>query len=81
MIIIIIVIIIFIIIITTEITIFFSLISLNRLCELPRGFGSFPSLQILDLTYNNLTSISFSANFAYLGGMTLRIMNYTYCIQ
>lgn len=41
---------------------------LNRLCELPRGFGSFPSLQILDLTYNNLTSASFSANFAYLGG-------------
>lgn len=40
---------------------------LNRLCELPRGFGSFPALEILDLTYNNLTSSSFSANFAYLG--------------
>lgn len=42
--------------------------SLNRLCELPRGFGSFPALEILDLTYNNLVSSSFSANFAYLGG-------------
>ena len=41
---------------------------LNRLCELPRGFGSFPALAILDLTYNNLTSSSFSANFSYLGG-------------
>ena len=40
---------------------------MNRLCELPRGFGSFPALEILDLTYNNLTSSSFSANFAYLG--------------
>lgn len=39
----------------------------NRLCELPRGFGSFPALEILDLTYNNLTSSSFSANFSYLG--------------
>ena len=37
------------------------------MCELPRGFGSFPALEILDLTYNNLTSKSFSANFAYLG--------------
>ncbi len=42
--------------------------SLNRLCELPRGFGSFPALEILDLTYNNLTNASFSANFTYLGG-------------
>ena len=41
--------------------------SVNRLCELPRGFGSFPALEVLDLTYNNLTSSSFSANFAYLG--------------
>ena len=41
--------------------------SLNRLCELPRGFGSFPALEILDLTYNNLTNSSFSANFSYLG--------------
>ena len=45
----------------------FSLCSLNRLCELPRGFGSFPALEILDLTYNNLTNSSFSANFSYLG--------------
>ena len=44
-----------------------SLYRLNRLCELPRGFGSFPALEILDLTYNNLTNSSFSANFSYLG--------------
>lgn len=41
---------------------------MNRLCELPRGFGSFPALEVLDLTYNNLTNTSFSANFTYLGG-------------
>jgi len=43
-----------------------SLPRLNCLCELPRSFGSFPALEILDLTYNNLTSSSFSANFASL---------------
>lgn len=43
------------------------MVRVNRLCELPRGFGSFPALETLDLTYNNLTSSSFSANFAYLG--------------
>ena len=41
---------------------------LNRLAELPRGFGTAPSLAILDLTYNNLSDDSFPGNFSYLGG-------------
>ena len=53
--------------ITVIIITLLSLYRLNRLCELPRGFGSFPALEILDLTYNNLTNSSFSANFSYLG--------------
>ena len=36
--------------------------------ELPRGFGTAPSLAILDLTYNNLSDDSFPGNFSYLGG-------------
>ena len=31
--------------------------SMNRLKMLPRGFGSFPVLEVLDLTYNNLKSL------------------------
>ena len=45
--------------------------SLNRLVELPRGFGTAPSLAILDLTYNNLSDDSFPGNFSYLGGITI----------
>lgn len=36
--------------------------------ELPRGFGTAPSLAILDVTYNNLSDDSFPGNFSYLGG-------------
>lgn len=36
---------------------------MNRLSFLPRGFGSFPSLEVLDLTYNNLNEKSLPANF------------------
>ena len=54
---------------------------LNRLCELPRGFGSFPTLQILDLTYNNLTIQSFSANFGYLGGKIAETSHIHYCTE
>jgi len=39
--------------------------------ELPRGFGTAPSLAILDLTYNNLSDDSFPGNFSYLGGQYL----------
>lgn len=40
---------------------------MNRLNALPRGFGAFPVLEVLDLTYNNLNEESFPANFFILG--------------
>ena len=39
----------------------------NRLSSLPRGFGAFPVLEVLDLTYNNLDEKSLPANFFCLG--------------
>lgn len=38
-------------------------LSLNKLYELPRGFGAFPMLEVLDLTYNNLKETSLPGNF------------------
>ncbi len=40
-----------------------SYLSFNRLSELPRSFGSFQKLEILDLSYNNLTEKSLPNNF------------------
>jgi hypothetical protein len=40
---------------------------MNHLDNLPRGFGAFPMLEVLDLTYNNLIETSFPANFFILG--------------
>jgi len=39
---------------------------MNRLTNLPRGFGSFPSLQMLDLSYNNLSEQSLPSNFFFV---------------
>lgn len=39
---------------------------MNRLSTLPRGFGSLPALEVLDLTYNNLNQSSLPGNFFYL---------------
>lgn len=39
---------------------------MNRLNTLPRGFGSLPALEVLDLTYNNLNENSLPGNFFYL---------------
>jgi len=36
---------------------------MNKLNALPRGFGAFPALEVLDLTYNNLTENSLPGNF------------------
>ncbi len=36
---------------------------MNRLNDLPRGFGAFPALEVLDLTYNNLSEKSLPGNF------------------
>lgn len=40
---------------------------MNRLNSLPRGFGAFPVLEVLDLTYNNLDENSLPGNFFKLG--------------
>ncbi|KHJ76680.1 leucine Rich repeat-containing domain protein [Oesophagostomum dentatum] len=45
---------------------------MNRLSVLPRGFGSFKSLEILDLTYNNLNERSLPGNFFFID--TLRAL-------
>lgn len=41
--------------------------SMNKLDSLPRGFGAFPALEVLDLTYNNLNENSLPGNFFMLG--------------
>ncbi|KAA3672919.1 uncharacterized protein DEA37_0007955 [Paragonimus westermani] len=45
---------------------------MNKLSVLPRGFGAFPSLEILDLTYNNLNENTLPENFFNL--ITLRAL-------
>lgn len=45
--------------------------SMNRLSSLPRGFGSLPALEVLDLTYNNLNQSSLPGNFFYLSKFAL----------
>lgn len=45
---------------------------MNRLDELPRGFGAFPALEVLDLTYNNLCETKLPDNFFNL--VTLRAL-------
>ena len=47
-------------------------VGMNRLSFLPRGFGSFPALEVLDLTYNNLNEKSLPANFFMIS--TLRAL-------
>lgn len=40
---------------------------MNRLTNLPRGFGAFPELEVLDLTYNNLSEKNLPGNFFMIG--------------
>ncbi len=40
---------------------------MNKLSALPRGFGAFPVLEVLDLTYNNLNESSLPGNFFMIG--------------
>lgn len=42
-------------------------LAINRLYSLPRGFGAFPVLEVLDLTYNNLNNESLPGNFFMMG--------------
>lgn len=39
---------------------------MNRLDSLPRGFGAFAVLEVLDFTYNNLNESSLPGNFFML---------------
>ncbi|KAL7061961.1 hypothetical protein AAHC03_01195 [Spirometra sp. Aus1] len=48
------------------------ILGLNKINTLPRGFGAFPALEVLDLTYNNLNENSLPDNFFNLG--TLRAL-------
>ena len=41
-------------------------LGMNRLKSLPRGFGSFPILEVLDLSYNMLNEESLPENFFML---------------
>lgn len=47
---------------------------MNRLDSLPRGFGAFAVLEVLDLTYNNLNEASLPGNFFMLGNY--KILNF-----
>jgi hypothetical protein len=49
---------------------------MNRLVSLPRGFGSFPVLEVLDLSYNNLNEESLPGNFWIM--QTLRALYLRY---
>lgn len=42
-------------------------LSINRLSSLPRGFGAFPVLEVLDLSYNNLDENALPGNFFMMG--------------
>lgn len=45
---------------------------MNKLSTLPRGFGAFPVLEVIDLTYNNLNETSLPGNFFMLGNSTVK---------
>lgn len=47
---------------------------MNKLSTLPRGFGAFPVLEVLDLTYNNLNESSLPGNFFMIGNGLLMLL-------
>ena len=51
---------------------------MNKLTALPRGFGAFPVLEVLDLTYNNLNESSLPGNFFMIGILTCLSINYIF---
>lgn len=53
---------------------------MNRLGLLPRGFGAFHVLEVLDLTYNNLSEKSLSANFFMMGEKFISFFVFSYPI-
>lgn len=50
---------------------------MNRLDVLPRGFGAFPVLEVLDLTYNNLSEKNLPGNF-FMMGQSYRVSSRTF---
>jgi hypothetical protein len=57
---------------------------MNRLGVLPRGFGTFPVLEVLDLTYNNLDESTLPGNFFMMGKtdfLLLVLYAYVLCIK
>ena len=46
-------------------------IRFNKISVLPRGFGAFPTLEVLDLTYNNISEKSLPNNFFELSMVNL----------
>jgi hypothetical protein len=54
-------------------------LGMNKLTQLPRGFGSFPVIEILDLSYNNLSENSLPANFFIME--TLRALYLRYGVE
>jgi Leucine-rich repeat (LRR) protein len=59
----------------------FVTIRMNRLISLPRGFGAFPALEVLDLTYNLLSEKSLPGNFFMLGIIESNSKFYPYFID
>jgi len=55
---------------------FYFYFRMNKLTVLPRGFGAFPVLEVLDLTYNNLSERSLPGNFFCLSKSDLREITY-----
>ena len=45
----------------------FCIFSMNKLYNLPRGFGACPQIEMLDCTYNNLSEHGLPSNFFCLG--------------
>lgn len=49
---------------------------MNKLDALPRGFGAFPVIEVLDLTYNNLSEKKLPGNF-FMMGITIFLSCFT----
>jgi hypothetical protein len=51
---------------------------MNKLSKLPRGFGSFPVIEILDLSYNILSENSLPTNFFIMETLRALYLRYPY---
>ena len=53
-------------------------LAMNRLDSLPRGFGSFPVLEVLDLSYNSLNDESMPGNFWIIHSLRALYLRYVF---